>query len=169
MIITTDDVCPQNLKYWKYWLRVKERHTYLKITAFVIANYKEQDVSKSKEFKEWFEGNKDWVEVQPHGLTHERPQLGWRDCDEQKRDIEKSIEILKPYLSNRIIYRFPGFRTLCFSETILKELKIDGVAHRGFIKFFKTDQIVRTLDTHCVESSLENSIGQIWQNLILKI
>lgn len=167
-VYTTDDVCPSNLKYWHYWDKIHDDNPGLKVIAFTIANYQsKENISESKEFKEWYEKRKDWVEIQPHGVDHTKPQEGWRPYNQQKEDLKKSIEILKPYLPQNIIYRFPGFRTLGFSESILKELGCAGIANQRFIKYFNTGEILPTFDTHCTSkcSDYKNSVEEIWENL----
>jgi len=169
MIFTTDDVYPSNLKYFKYWDMVKEAHPDLKLICFTVAKYNNddnEDVSKSKEFREWYEIRKNWIEIHPHGLTHGLPQLGWISYDEQKERIKESIKILKPYLSEKIIYRFPGFRTMAYSEKILKECNIAGIAHREFIKYFDTGELFGPLlNTHCCDQ-FDKPITKIWKTLV---
>lgn len=169
ILFTTDDVCPSNLKYFEYWDKVKEKHSELKLIAFTIANYQnKENIKESKEFNDWYEKHKDWVIIQPHGLNHLKPQLGWRDYETQKNDIKESLDILKSYLSNEIIYRFPGFRISPYSENILKELKVDGIAHQEFIKMFDGRKIYNIFNTHCCDgdsNKILNPITKIYQNL----
>ena len=164
LIYTTDDVCPSNLKYWKHWLEIKKKYPEMKILAFVIANNKnEEDVSKSDEFKKWFEENKSWVEIGVHGYDHMRPQEGWRE--DQEDYIKKSLDILQPYLSEKIIYRAPGFRTLAKTEGILKKLGFTGIAHQTKIKYFTEPITFGTpFNTHCCDDFV-NPITK-WQNFL---
>lgn len=165
--IITDDVYPETLKNFKYWEYVKEAKPDLKLICFVVANYNnEQDISQSKEFKEWYEKHKDWVEIGVHGYDHQKRQEGWRSYEEQKECFKKAIEVLKPYLPDKFLVRFPGFRFLPFSENLIKELGASGVAHQEFIKYFETGYIIRPiLNTHFSDEG-ENQISKIWKNLV---
>lgn len=165
--ITTDDVYPETLKNFKYWEYVKEAKPDLKIIAFIVANYNnKQDISQSNEFKEWYEKNKDWVEIGVHGYDHQRLQEGWRPYEEQKECFKKAIETLRPYLKENFLVRFPGFRFFPFSENLVKELGAGGVAHQEFIKYFDTGQIFRPiLNTHLSDEGI-NQISKIWKNLV---
>ena len=163
---TTDDLCLSNLRYFKHWDFIKEKKPELKLIAFTIANYQgKEDLSQSKEFKEFYEKRKDWLTIQPHGYDHQRVQIGWRSYEEQKKDIQKCLEILKSYLPDKVIFRFPGFRTMSYSERILRECGVDGIAFQGRIKYFDTGEIVKTFDTHCGNEG-KNQIKDIYQDLI---
>lgn len=150
-VLTTDDVCPSNLKYWKYWLEIRRAHPDIKVVAFVIANYRgEEDVSKSQEFKDWFEANKDWVTIGVHGYDHGEPPEGFRGKLHQRVSIELALAILKPYLPEKFLYRPPGFRTMPWTEPILRELGFAGIAHQTRIKWFD-GRFEIPYNTHCCD------------------
>ena len=163
MIYTTDDVCPSNLKYFKYWDKVKKRKPDLKLIAFTIANYQNQEnISKSKEFKEWFEKHKDWVEIGVHSYNHLRPQECWRD--DQEIWIKKALDILKPYLPEKYLYRPPGFRVLSKTEGILKKLGFAGIVYQSRIKYFSGEIVEPIFNTHCGNQGV-NKIKEIHENI----
>ena len=150
MIVTTDDVCPENLKYFKYWDEIKRQIPNLKLIAFVIANYKgEQDVSQSGEFQMWYDDHKDWVEIGVHGYDHTYPP-------EQERDdasdlVMRSVELLRPYLPEKFLYRPPGFQRTIHTEPMLQNLGFAGVAYQTRIKMFDGRIIEPVLSTHCCD------------------
>jgi len=154
MIITTDDVCPENLKFFNHWLEIKDAIPNIKLIAFTIANFKhEQDVSKSEEFKRWFEENKHWVEIGVHGYDHEYPPE-W-DRDDASELVEKSLEILRPFLPEKYIYRPPGFQRTIELEPCLRRLGFAGVAYQQRFRYFYPSGDVRIVDgvlnSHCCD------------------
>ena len=157
-IFTTDDVSLENLKHFKYFDFIKEAKPGFKMIAFVIA----KDIL-SDDFYKWYDLHKNWVEIGVHCYDHDKPQEGWRD--NQKEYIEKARDILKPFLSERYLYRPPGFRFLPKTERILKELGFGGIAHQEFVKYFDTGEKISVFNTHCTYDQYINPIGQIWKNL----
>lgn len=146
-VLTTDDVCLSNLKYWKYWLEVKKQYPDTELLAFVIANNKfEEDVSKSREFKDWCVANRDWVTIGVHGYDHVLLQEGFRE--DQEIYITKALDILRPFLPENYLYRPPGFRFMSKTEGILKRLGFAGIAHQMRIKHFDGHFEV-PFNTHC--------------------
>ncbi|RPI56419.1 MAG: hypothetical protein EHM49_00055 [Deltaproteobacteria bacterium] len=146
-VLTTDDVCPSNLKYWNYWLEIKEQYPETKLIAFVIANYRGiENISRSSEFFDWWVANKDWVTVGVHGYDHLRPQEGFRE--DQEAYIQAATNILKPFLPENFLYRPPGFRVLAKTEGILRKLGFAGIAHQTTIKWFDGHLEV-PYNTHC--------------------
>lgn len=165
MIITTDDLCLSNLGNFRYFDKIKKKKPYLKVIAFTIANYmNKEDLSKSSEFKAWYEEHKEWVEVGVHGYDHcqDKLQEGWRE--DQEYYIRKSLDILRPFLPEKYLYRAPGFRVLNKTETILKELGFTGIAHQEFIKYFSGEKHA-VFNTHCTFNKFNNAIGMIWKKL----
>jgi len=148
-VITTDDVCPSNLRYWEHWLDIKSAYPDIKVTAFVIANHRfVEHVSRSTLFTDWYEENKDWVTVGVHGYDHMLPQEGWRE--DQEAWIEAALNILNPFLPDRYLYRPPGFRFLAKTESILRRFGFAGIAHQEVIKYFDGGFEV-PYNTHCCD------------------
>jgi len=160
-VYTTDDLSVDNLKFFKYWDKVKEKQPDLKLIAFVIA----EGIDKSDKFKEWWVQRKDWVEIGVHCYNHKRPQEGWRT--DQEVWIEKALDILKPHLPENFLYRPPGFRVLPKTEGVLKKLGFAGIAHQSHIKMFDGQIIGPLLNTHCSgEESCLNRIEDVWEGLV---
>ena len=106
VIFTTDDLCPSNLKYFKFWDKIRKANPELKLIAFTIANFKgKENVKDSKEFYEWWEIHKDWVEIGVHGYDHLFPPEGERANQEEL--MEKARDILLPFLPENHLYRPP--------------------------------------------------------------
>ena len=163
MIYTTDDLCLSNLHYFSYWDRIKEIKPELKLIAFTIANYcKRENVGESKDFKEWFNGHKDWVDIGVHGYDHEYPPEGERDNQEEL--IRLSLEILKPFLKEKYLYRAPGFQTTCKTEPIVKALGFAGIAHQNRIKYFDGSFEENVVNTHCCDK-WDNPITKVWDKI----
>ncbi len=161
--ITTDDLCLSNLKYFKYWDKVKEKYPELKLIAFTIANYQyKENLKWSREFKKWYEKHKDWVEIHPHGYDHTSPQEGFRD--DQKKLIKKSLRILKKYLPEQVLYRPPGFKYLNWTEGAVRELGFAGIAYQDKIKYFNGKEYP-VFNTHLTIKNFDKPIGRIWKQL----
>jgi predicted deacetylase len=136
VILAVDDVCPENLKYWKYVEEIHEEYPNLKIIAFVIANFKyEQNISHSKSFKNWYNEFKNWVEIGVHGYDHLSPPEQERTDAEYY--VKKSLEILNPFLPKEFIYRPPGHQRTIKTEPVLKKLGFAGIAYQNKLKYFK--------------------------------
>ena len=159
-VLTTDDLCLSNLKYWKYWLEIKKEYPDVKVIVFVVANYRhKEDVSKSQKFKDWFETNKSWVSIGVHGYDHLLPQEGWRE--DQEVWIQNALEILRPFLPKQFLYRPPGFRFLPKTELILKKLGFTGIAHQNQIKYFDGHFEI-PFNTHCCDKFFRPVVQ--WRN-----
>jgi len=162
--MTTDDLCLSNLKYFRYWDKVKEKYPNLKLIVFTIANFKNtEDLSKSDIFKKWFEQHKDWCEIGVHGYDHQYPPECERD--NQEKFIVKALEILRPFLLKEFLYRAPGFQVTCKTEPILRKLGFAGIAHQDKIKYFD-GRFDIPFNTHCLDKYY-NPITQIWTKLAL--
>ena len=163
-MITCDDVCPSNLKHWKYWMWVKEKYPELRVLCFVIANYQnKENAAESREFKEWFETNKNWIEVGVHGYDHTSPPLG--DRSNQEELIIKALEILKPFLPEKFLFRPPGYQRTIHTEKILQKLGFAGIAYQSRIRYFDGEIVEPILNSHLTENRYENPIGKIWNQL----
>jgi len=151
MIITTDDVCPENLKYWHYWDEIKKNNPQLKVLAFVIANYKyEQDISKSEEFISWYKRRIEWVVVGIHGYDHSPDLPPEQERSNAEELVKKSLDILKPFLPDRVIYRPPGFQRTIYTEPMLKRLGVFGIAYQTKIKWLDTKEVIGNIfNSHC--------------------
>lgn len=165
MIITTDDLCLSNLKFFIYWDKIKTKYPNLKLIAFTIANFKnEENISESKQFKQWYARHKMWVEIGIHGYDHLYPPECERDNQEEL--ILKALNILKPFLPKRFLYRAPGFQITCRTEPILKKLGFFGIAHENRIKYFFEERIIVPFNTHC-SNKYFNPITDIWNKIII--
>jgi len=166
VIFLIDDICPENLKYWKYMEELHQKYPNNKVIAFVIANNKnEGPIRGSTLFKPWYDLVKNWVEIGVHGWDHEKLQEGWRE--DQEKYIKMALDELRPYLPERFLYRAPGFRTLAKTEGILKKLGFTGIAHQARIKYFDTGEIKENIfNLHC--SSNETFVNPItlWKRFL---
>ncbi len=161
-IMTTDDLCLSNLKYFKYWDKVKEKYGELKLVAFTIANYRQKEkLDDSKQFKDWFDKYKDWVEIAIHGYDHSYPPEAERDDFEDC--VSKALEILKSFLPKEYGYRSPGFKFTVRLEPVLKKLGFGYVAYDDMIKYFDGRKLI-PYNTHCC-NKYENPITKIWDKL----
>ena len=150
MIITTDDLSLEHLKFFRYWDEIKARHPDLQLIAFTIANHRgDQDVSKSSEFKSWWEAHKDWVEIGVHGYDHLYPPEQERDNAEEL--VAKSLEILRSFLPEEFLYRPPGHQRTIHTEPMLKKLGFAGIAYQTRIRLFMGEIIEGVLNSHCCD------------------
>lgn len=164
-IICIDDVCPENLKYFWPVSQIKAKYNNSRIIAFVIANYhNEQNISESPEFNKWFEEYKNTVEIGLHGYDHTYPPEQEKSNAEEL--VYKSIQILKPYLKPRFLYRPPGHQRTIHTESILKKCGVSGIAYRNRIKYFDTNEIIEGLiNLHCTNDKYENPIIKVYNKL----
>lgn len=151
MIYCVDDVCPSFLLGWSYWDDLHRREPDSKIIAFCVAcRDNKENVQDSKEFKEWFEARKGWVECGVHGYDHTWPQEGWRP--DQAAYISRALDTLRPFLPPRLLYRPPGFRTTPQTEKICRKLGFAGIAYQTHIKDFQTKELVGPIiNAHCYD------------------
>ena len=163
-VYITDDLCPSNLKFFKYWDKVKEKKPELKLIAFTIANFQNKElISESRKFEKWFEKNKDWVEIGVHGYDHLYPPEAERDNFEEQ--VIKAFNVLSPYLPDKYGYRSPGFKFTVRLEPLLKRLGFYYIAYSQHIKILETGKIIQPLiNTHCCDK-YEQPITEIWRNL----
>jgi len=105
IVVVTDDICPLNLEKWKYWERLKEKHSLLHVNVGIIPYWhgmEDQIISKNKRFKNWFLSNSDWITPILHGYRHDHPY--GRSCgefegtyQEQQNLLLKALEIYKEF------------------------------------------------------------------------
>jgi predicted deacetylase len=165
MIITTDDLNLSNLQYFKYFDKVKKCKPDLKMIAFTTANFQnKENVRESKEFNEWFETHKDWVEIAVHGYDHLYPPEAFRDDLEFEEQVTKALDLLMPYLPKEYGYRPPGFRFSVRIEPLLKKLGFAYVAYRDNIKYFDGRPMAIPFNTHCT-NQYESPITEVWRSL----
>lgn len=132
--ITTDDLCPSNIKMWDIFDQLKEKFPHLKVTAFTIPRFKNldsEDISLQgfyQLFKNWFYKRKDWVEIGLHGLTHGHPPEFLRHEEYQKNHIKQSLNKLESFLPHHIGLRPPGFKYNEFTIRACAHLNISYIA-----------------------------------------
>jgi predicted deacetylase len=161
MVITVDDLCLSYLDNFKHFDKLKERSPSLKVTAFAIANYKNNELlSESVTFKDWYERHKDWVEIAVHSYDHDSIPDG--DRDDEAYWIEKALESLRPFLPVEYGYRSPGWQTTNRTVPILKNLGFSYIAYESKIKDLKRDEIVETnvLNSHLYDVGSIERIGE---------
>jgi len=163
-VYTTDDLCPSNLQFFKYWDKVKKRKPNLKLIAFTIANFQNKEpIYKSKEFNMWIKDHKSWVDIAVHGYDHLYPPEAERDDFEEQ--VEMALDFLYPYLPKKFGYRSPGFKFTVRLEPLLKRLGFYYVAYPQHIKVLETGEIIQPLiNTHCCDR-YEQPITEIWRDL----
>lgn len=146
-----------NLDYFRFCDEAKENVPGLFVIAFTIA----KDIDQDK-FCKWYLSHQQWVQIGVHGYDHDNPPEQERD---NARDlVEKSLEILRPFLHQKYLYRPPGFqRTIC-TEPMLKDLGFAGIAYRTRIKFFNGHYIERFINMHCCDR-YENPVTE-WRHIL---
>jgi len=89
--------------------QLKRKLPTAKVTCFTVPDWEMNGVglSGNKEFKKWFEKNKDWVEIAIHGLTHHGTE-GNLPYEEQCEKLKKALEIMEEFLPAIIGYKPPA-------------------------------------------------------------
>jgi len=165
VILAVDDVCLENLKYWKYVEEIHDKYPNLKIIAFVIANFKyEQNVSNSEIFRDWYNKFRGWIEVGVHGYDHLSPPE--QERTDAEYFVKKSLEILNPFLPKEFVYRPPGHQRTVKTEPMLKRIGFAGIAYQGRLKYFKGggDYLI---NSHC--SNRDFNPVKNWRNFLKQI
>ena len=91
MIITVDDLCLSYLDNFKYFDELKGKIPNLKVIAFTIANFNNNELLLDSEiFKKWYLKHNDWVEIAVHSYDHSYPPDG--DREDEGYWIEKALE-----------------------------------------------------------------------------
>lgn len=141
MKITTDDLCLSYLDNFKYFDELKQNHSELKIIAFTIGNFNNEELLvESDIFKAWYQQHKDWVEIAVHSYDHKFPPDG--DRDDEEYWIKKARDSLLPFLPIEYGYRSPGWQTTNKTVDILKKLGFSYIAYEAKIKNLKNNMIV---------------------------
>ncbi len=130
VVVTSDDLQPLTLHLFdQYWKPLKEKHPDLRVTFFVapfnreVGQGSENDISFSEKFKQWYRENKNWCEVEIHGLDHTKPPENQRSYEEQKEIIESAVGALWDYVDPSCIgYKAPFYREDENTLKILNEL-----------------------------------------------
>jgi len=160
MLITTDDLCLSYLKNFSYFDKLKEKKPDLKVIAFTIGNFKNNEpLLESTIFKEWFEKHKDWVEIGVHSYDHDGLPDG--DRDDEEYWIKKALESLRPFLPERYGYRSPGWQTTIKTIPILKKLGFSYIAYFSKIRDLKEEKIIETeiINSHLYDIKSLQKIG----------
>lgn len=160
ILICLDDVSMASLKYFRFCDEARDQIPGLFVIAFMIA----KGIDKHT-FGDWYLRHRQWVQIGVHGYDHE-------NFREQKRDnvrelILKSLEILRPFLPEKYLYRPPGFQRTKSMEFMLKDLGFAGIAYRTRIKYFNGKYIEKFINMHCCNScaGYENAISG-WKYLL---
>ena len=162
MVITTDDLCLKYLENFILFDDLKKEYPDLKMIAFTIANYKnEEDLSKSDRFKKWFDEHKDWVEIAVHSYDHLPPPDG--DRPDEKYWIEKARDTLKEFLPENYGYRSAGFQTTNKTLPILKGLGFSWIGFENNIRYLNEEKIINgVMNSHIDNAnSMDNLINLI--------
>ena len=160
MVITVDDLCLSYLDNFKYFDELKNKHNNLKVIAFTIANYKNNELLlESDIFKTWFAKHKDWVEIAVHSYDHEYPPDG--DREDEEYWITKALRSLYRFLPKDYGYRSPGWQTTNKTVGILKKLNFKYIAYETMIKDLKEGKITEkvVLNSHLYDVDSIKSLG----------
>jgi len=162
MILCVDDVCPEYIANLKYLEELHKEYTFFSCILFTIANFKNcQPINKCKEFIDFVTENKEWVTVGVHGYDHTIPALP----PEQEREdaeelVKKSLDILRPYLPIKFLYRPPGFQHLTKTRPMLYRLGFHGIAYERRIVCFDGTSFFDILNAHLTYDKYYNPIGK---------
>jgi len=134
-----DDIAPSYLESWEVLRTIKSHCPQFKVNCFVIANKDfVENVAENKEFIEWFAINKEWIQIGVHGYDHNvclAPEVE-RDLWELRLCLQRSLDILHPFLPSLIGYRSPGFQTRIELNDLLQELGFHYIAHETRVQCF---------------------------------
>jgi len=160
MVYTTDDLCLEQLNNFRLFDEIKKVYPEFKMIAFAISNFRNtESLKNSKEFKDWWENHKDWVEIGVHSYDHLSPPDG--DRENQEEWITKAYEELKEFLPKDWKYRSPGFQTTSKTIPILKKLGCSYIAYQTSIKNLINNKIeYGIVNSHLYDT---NSIQNLYE------
>lgn len=164
MIITVDDLCLSYLDNFKLFDEMKAQYPNLKIIAFTIGDFKNQEqLDGNKLFEEWFEKRKDWVEIAVHSYDHLYPPDG--DRDDEEFWITKALYSLLPFLPKEYGYRSPGWQTTNKTEGILRKLGFSYIAYEDKIKHLNINKLESgVINSHLYDIDSIKKIYEVLQN-----
>jgi len=129
MLVESDDLCPESLdKFKTYWLPLKKKHPDLKVTFWTVPkwqNKEENDIRGNLEFVKFYEDNKDWIELQPHGYAHTKPPECEQSMIKQVKLIRASAKLMKPFIEKNkaLLWKAPFYH---MNNTTLQTLIANG-------------------------------------------
>jgi len=111
MIITTDDFCPKFMHMWKYWEKLKNKWPSFRLTAFIVPNWEGKfPVNKSREFRDWYESNKDWVEVAMHGFDHSFAECQKYNGKKLQERLTNGFNTIRDFLPDKWGFKPPYYK-----------------------------------------------------------
>ena len=163
MIYTTDDLCLEYLPNFKYFDDIKKEFPEFRLIAFTISNFRnKENLKEGKEFKNWLENHKEWVEIAIHSYDHKEIPDG--DREDEERWIKLALENLKEFLPKEYGYRSPGWQTTNKTEEILKKLGFAYIAYESKIKYFDGRIINNIINSHLYDVKSIERIYEILKN-----
>lgn len=157
MIYTVDDLCLSYLPNFNILDNIKKHNPGFEIIAFTIADFNgNENLSKSREFREWYLERESWVEIAVHSFQHIIPD---GDQDDEEGQIRQALDILKPFLPKEYIYRPAGWQTTNQTVPILKKLGFTLIAYETRINNIKVERTISRsiINSHLYDiKSLEN-------------
>lgn len=109
IIVTSDDLQPATLHLFEhYWKPLKEKHPELIVTFWVAPFNQEfgQDrsnlIAESDVWYKWFEENKEWIVIEPHGCTHTKPPECLNEYKDQVAMIKLVRDAMAPYIDPNV-------------------------------------------------------------------
>jgi len=127
LIVCTDDIRPSTIKkYWQYWELLRNLYPELKLNAFVVPYWFEESAEHihNKEFIDWYESVKGWVQLHLHGFAHTFPPECTLEKEEQEKLIEKGSQLLKKICKQDFGYKAPGYHYIGATLDVLKKYHI---------------------------------------------
>jgi len=173
LIICTDDIRPGTVKeYWKVWSLLKSNHPELKLNAFVIPYYYEEDSEHilNKEFIEWYNSIKNWVQLHLHGFMHSFPPECLLSKPQQEELIERGARLLGMLCRRDFGFKAPGYHYNDDTLEILRKYKIRFLCNEKEIIWLRNNKIGSDLNnpvlvqTHTNGISID-SVEKIYDNL----
>jgi len=172
IILCTDDICPRFIKrYWTTWSLLRSNHDNLKLNAFVVPHYMDDDNDfiLSDYFKDWYSSCKDWVSLHLHGYAHTYPPECTFPYEEQYELIERGTKILEEICGHRNFgFKAPGYHANEVTERIAIELGLKFICYSDHIEFLIATNVTPNnymlIQTHSDGRSMD-SIERIYERL----
>ena len=142
VIVSTDDLSVASLSLLKYWDWLKERHTGLKLSAFVVPLWwgrKENDVYRSVRFRQEME-KRPWISVCQHGYNHLKnpaPECQ-RFLGKQYGMIRRGLRKIARFMPKDVwIFKAPFYRISEPTFGLLQKMGFTAVIHWNQVVMLK--------------------------------
>lgn len=177
-MVSTHDLNPTSLMYFKYWDTLKDKHPKLQLSVAVVPIWHRNvrnDVKSSVQFQEWYNSRDDWVHIFQQGCYNEKVPECLRFEKTQRKLIKRGFKKVHMYMP-KDVYGFtaPFFRMNNHTIVVLKQLGYSYVVYHNQMLYLKSVEkevpqfeIIQTYTN--IEQERKNNINNIYEELDIQL